>query len=118
VPSNDLEEADGEEQSSPSLLNDELRQEMRARQAKMHRYWPLQHSAMSCISAASSPSTLMGATVMKGACELNGCLLVVSEPYGDLSSCCTVSEASWLQAEFQLSYAFFARPCIMREHDV
>jgi len=55
---------------------------------------------------------------MKGACELNGCLLVVSEPYGDLSSCCTVSEASWLQAEFQLSYAFFARPCIMREHDV
>ncbi|KAL0039331.1 hypothetical protein WJX79_003743 [Trebouxia sp. C0005] len=38
VPSNDLEDADDEEQSSPSLLNDELRQEMRARQAKMHSY--------------------------------------------------------------------------------
>ena len=38
VPSDDLEEAEGEEAASPSLLNDELRQEMRARQAKMHRY--------------------------------------------------------------------------------
>ena len=38
MPSDDLEEAEGEEAASPSLLNDELRQEMRARQAKMHRY--------------------------------------------------------------------------------
>ncbi len=59
MPSNDLEEADGEEQSSPSLLNDELRQEMRARQAKMHRYWPLHHAVL-CISAASSRSKPCG----------------------------------------------------------
>ena len=37
VPSDDLEEDDSEEAASPSLLNDELRQEQRARQAKMHR---------------------------------------------------------------------------------
>ena len=36
VQSSDLEEADSEDSASPSLLNDELRQEMQARQAKMH----------------------------------------------------------------------------------
>ncbi len=46
VPSEDLEEADSEEAPSPSLLNDELRQEMQARQAKMHRY-PVHISAPS-----------------------------------------------------------------------
>lgn len=64
MPSNDLEEADGEEQSSPSLLNDELRQEMRARQAKMHRYLPMHPAAMLCTPAASGPSSLVGTTVM------------------------------------------------------
>lgn len=38
VPSDDLEEADSNESASPSLLNDELRQEVRSRRAKMHRF--------------------------------------------------------------------------------
>lgn len=41
VPSDDFEEADNDDSASPSLLNDELRQEMRSRQAKMHRLPPL-----------------------------------------------------------------------------
>ena len=41
VPSDDLEEGDSEDTGSPSLLNDELRQEMRSRRAKMHRYTPI-----------------------------------------------------------------------------
>ena len=38
VPSDDLEEADNDDSASPSLLNDELRQEVRSRRAKMHRF--------------------------------------------------------------------------------
>ena len=37
VPSDDLEEADSDDSPSPSLLNDELRQEVLSRRAKMHR---------------------------------------------------------------------------------
>ena len=40
MPSDDLEEGDSEDSGSPSLLNDELRQEMRSRRAKMHRSAP------------------------------------------------------------------------------
>ena len=69
MPSNDLEEADGEEQPSPSLLNDELRQEMRARQAKMHRYRCLCTTHLrSAFMLLQVPASLVGTTVMTGTC--------------------------------------------------
>lgn len=61
VPSDDLEEAEGEEAASPSLLNDELRQEMRARQAKMHRYTLVVSFMLNAVKTPGRPEHLSAA---------------------------------------------------------
>ena len=63
VPSDDLEEGDSEDAGSLSLLNDELRQEMRSRRAKMHRFAPI----WSTCFCTQSPCLERGKTTLQEA---------------------------------------------------